>query len=72
MINPRYSFWFGVWTTILLLVASGTVSLTNVFPDAWVPMIKAWAALHGYSGAQPGPMVDAPAPQIPNPQGRKP
>lgn len=72
MISPKVSFWFGVWTSVLLLVASGTVGLTNVFPHDWVPYVQGWAsflgavnsvvltALHGYSGATSGPLVEAP------------
>lgn len=69
MVSARYAFWFGVWTNILLAIGSGTVVLTNVIPDGYIPRVTATAlalalinsialtALHGYSGDQSGPLV---------------
>lgn len=67
-VNPKFSFWFGVWTSILLLIASGSVKLTNVFPDQWIPYVTGWSmflgamnsvvltALHGLSSDIAGPL----------------
>lgn len=72
-IDPRIAFWFGVWTSVLLLVASGTVNLTGALPDLWVPVITKWCAIlgainstiltaaSGYSSNKSGPMVSIPA-----------
>jgi len=69
MVNPKFSFWFGVWTTVLIGVAGGTVHLTNMLPTDWIPYVVAWSsffafvnsavltALHGYSGEAPGPLT---------------
>lgn len=71
-IDPRYSFWFGVWTTVLLLIASAAFDLTHMVPAEWIPAVKAWAAglgainsailtaLHGYSGPTSGPLAAPP------------
>lgn len=73
-IDPRVAFWFGVWTSILLLVASGTINFTGALPDAWVPIITKWCAIlgainstiltaaSGYSSSKTGPMVNLPSP----------
>ena len=69
MIDPRVSFWLGVWTTILLMIGGGTVNLTHVVPDVWIPTINAWCvllgtinsavltALHGYASPNSGPLT---------------
>ena len=69
MIDPRISFWFGVWTSILMLIGGGTVNLAHVIPDAWIPTINAWCvllgainsavltAMHGYSAPKSGPLT---------------
>lgn len=59
----RFLFVFGVWTSILSLVAVGTVNFVGLVPADWVPMITKWAlnlvvvnttiqtALQGYPSA---------------------
>jgi hypothetical protein len=73
-IDPRIAFWFGVWTSVLLLVASGTINFTGALPDVYVPIITKWCAIlgainstiltaaTGYSGNKAGPLVSAPLP----------
>jgi predicted benzoate:H+ symporter BenE len=68
-INPTFSFWLGVVTTIMIGIGGGTVHLTHMVPDAWIPSITAWAmfgafvnsavltALHGMSSNQSGPLT---------------
>lgn len=68
MISPKFSFWFGVWTSIIGLVGAGTVQLVGL-PDQWIPIVKTWAlnftainsviltALYGFSGNQAGPLT---------------
>lgn len=69
MVNPNFSFWFGVWTSIIGLAAAGSVSFTGIIPADYVPVVKTWAvdlvainnviltALHGVSSNQAGPLV---------------
>lgn len=71
-IDPRLTFWFGVWTSVLLLVASGTINFTGALPDLWVPIVTKWCgilgainstiltAASGYSSSKSGPMIGAP------------
>jgi len=68
-VDPNISFWLGVITTVVLGIGSGTVSLTHMLPDAWIPTITAWClfigfvnsviltALHGMSSPQSGPLA---------------
>ncbi len=69
VVNPCISFWLGVAVTILVGIGGGSVSLTNVVPEAWVPTVHAVSnllgfigtailtALHGISSGQKGPLV---------------
>lgn len=71
-IDPRVAFYFGVWTSVLLLVASGTINFTGALPDLWVPIVTKWCAIlgavnstiltaaSGYSSNKSGPMVNVP------------
>lgn len=64
-IDPKVSYWINVVIGILMLIGSGTISLTN-FVDSETAAKIAGAALafsmilnlvlHGYSGPQPGPL----------------
>jgi hypothetical protein len=70
-IDPKVSFYFGVWTSILLLVASGGVSFEGVLPAAYVPLITKWCAIlgtvnstiltaaNGYSSNKTGPLASS-------------
>lgn len=72
-IDPKLTFYFGVWTSVLLLVASGTINFTGALPDLWVPIVTKWCgilgainstiltAASGYSSNKTGPMVSVPA-----------
>lgn len=64
-IDPKISYWINVIMGILLLIGTGTISLTNFVDSATAAKIASAAAafamilniiLHGYSGPQPGPM----------------
>lgn len=35
---------FGILTTILLMISTGTIHLTNMIPQRWIPPVTAWAA----------------------------
>ncbi len=68
-VNPNFSFWFGMWTSLLLLIGGGTIVLPLGIPHDWADLIKSWAlfggalnsailtALHGVSSSTPGPLT---------------
>ena len=70
-VNPTFTFWFGVITTIMQGIASGTVHLSGLVPDYSIPYITGWlglfvfinmtilTALHGFSTKQ-GPLAAPP------------
>jgi hypothetical protein len=74
-VDPNFTFWLGVGTTIAQGVASGTVHLSGLVPADWIAPITGWlgltvfinmtvlTALSGFSTAKPGPL--APPPTIP-------
>lgn len=41
----------GVVVAIEMQIGNGTMSLTNMVPDSWIPFVKAWAANLGSIGA---------------------
>ena len=69
MIDPKVAFWFGIIVSIAVGVGGGTVSLTHIVPDAYIPTIQAvnnlvaftgtvvLTALHGVSSNKPGPLT---------------
>lgn len=72
-LDPRIAFWFGVWTSILLMVASaGTSFFAGALPAMVIPIIVKWCAIlgtvnstiltaaSGYSSNKAGPMVSVP------------
>ena len=50
-VDPKYTFWLGVFVTIALAVGNGTVHLTDMVPLAWIKPIVAWNAFLGFIGA---------------------
>ncbi len=74
-IDPVFTFWLGVVTTIMQGVATGTVHLTALVPDAYIPIVTGWlslfvfinmsllTALTGFSSNKSGPL--APPPTLP-------
>lgn len=74
-VDPVFTFWLGLVTTILQGVTSGTVHLTGIVPEAYMNAVTAWiglivfinmavlTALAGYSSNKSGPL--APPPTIP-------
>jgi hypothetical protein len=77
-IDPIYTFWLGLITTILHGITSGTVHLTGIVPEAYMNTVTAWiglivfinmslmTALTGFSSAKSGPL--APPPTVPEAQ----
>jgi hypothetical protein len=72
-IDPKLSFYFGVWTSILLMIASAGVNFFDgALPAAYIPIIVKWCSIlgtinsailtaaSGYSSNKFGPMVSAP------------
>lgn len=67
-INAKWVMWFGVWTSLLLLIGSSPDLLHNVVPDAWIVHIVAvciflvkinnvlLTAGVGFSSNEPGPL----------------
>lgn len=68
-IDPKYSFWFGVWTSILLGLATGAVNLPSTIPHEVAAQITGWCAffgwinsviltaMNGYSSNKAGPLT---------------
>lgn len=73
-IDPVITFWFGVVTTIMQGLASGTVHLTGLIPVDYIPFVTGWlglfvfinmtilTALNGFSSAKTG--ILAPPPTV--------
>ena len=71
-IPPKAAFIFGLWTTLLLLIGSGTITLPLGIPHDWIDLIKSWCvfigavnstiltAAAGWSGPGSGPLAPAP------------
>lgn len=74
-VDPVFIFWFGVATTIMQGLASGTVHLTGLIPMDYIPVVTGWlgmfvfinmtilTALNGFSSAKTG--VFAPPTTVP-------
>jgi hypothetical protein len=70
--SPKLGFVVGILVTIEIAVSSGTLSLTQAVPAAWIPTVTAWSGilafigstlltfLHGYSSGDAGPLVAQP------------
>jgi hypothetical protein len=68
-IDPKVTFWFGVFTSLLLGVATGAVHLPATVPAPWAEDITSWCAfllwinttiltaMTGYSSSRSGPLV---------------
>jgi hypothetical protein len=68
-IDPKITFWLGVYTSILLGIATGAVHLPTNLPVILVQDITSWAAflgwintviltaMSGYSSHNAGPLV---------------
>ena len=68
-IDPKWVFYLGILVTVQTAVGQGAVPLTNMMPEAWIPMVKGWSqflgfigttvmtALSGFSSKAPGPLV---------------
>jgi hypothetical protein len=68
-IDPKWVFYLGILVTIQTAIGQGAVTLTNVFPELWIPYIKGWSqflgfigttimtALSGFSSKSSGPLV---------------
>lgn len=71
-VDPKVTFWFGVWTSVLLLVASTGVDHAPVLVAQYAPDVQ-WVcgvlykvnsvvmtALAGVSSSASGPLVSVP------------
>jgi len=68
-IDPKIAFWIGVVITCATAISGGTISLTHMLPDAWIPAATAWSsavatlgtafltAAHAISAPKSGPLV---------------
>lgn len=71
-VDPVFTFWLGLVTTILQGITSGTVHLTGIVPEAYIGQVTAWiglvvfinmsimTALTGFSSAKSGPLASPP------------
>lgn len=74
-IDPVITFWISLITTIAQGVATGTVHLTGLVPEMYLPIVTGWlglivfinmsflTALSGFSSNKSGPL--APPPTVP-------
>lgn len=73
MVSSKFTFFFGLWTTVLLVIVNGGAHmLDNVVPEAWIPYVLGWSgfmgainsailtALAGYADRSAGPLTKAP------------
>lgn len=72
-IDPKFTFWFGVWTNVLILVAGYGVEHAPAFIATYAPTVQWFCALlaqlnsvvltafAGASSNKPGPLTGAPA-----------
>ena len=68
-IDPTIAFWVGVAITFATAISGGTIHLTHMLPDAWIPAATAWSsaiatlgtafltAAHALSAPKSGPLV---------------
>lgn len=68
-IDPKWVFWLGVLVTIETAIGQGTVKLTSLVAEQWIPTITGWCtllsfignvlmtALAGYSSKTAGPLI---------------
>jgi hypothetical protein len=71
-IDPKITFWFGVWTNILMLIGGGTIKFAGLLSDPIAFKVTGWClftatinsviltALTGYSSNAKGPLVNTP------------
>lgn len=71
-VDPVTIFWISLITTILQGLTSGTVHLTGLVPDAYIPMVTGWmglivfvnmsflTALNAFSSNKSGPLAPPP------------
>lgn len=49
-VNPSWAFWLGIVIFLEQGIGQGTVKLTNVIPEEWIPYVVAWCALLAWAG----------------------
>lgn len=71
-IDPVITFWISLVTTIAQGIATGTVHLTGLVPEAYLPIVTGWlglivfinmsflTALSGFSSNKSGPLAPPP------------
>ena len=76
-IDPKIAFYFGVWTSVLVLVGGSPDLLHNVLPDPWIVHVVAACLLFGkvnnllltaaigFSSMKPGPLAKLTLPSNP-------
>ncbi len=74
-VDPVVTFWISLFTTIAQGIATGTVHLTGLIPEMYIPVVTGWlglivfinmsflTALSGLSSSRSGPL--APPPTLP-------
>jgi hypothetical protein len=50
MDSATVNFWIALAVTIDTGVAGGTVHLTNMVPENWIPTVTAWGAFWAFAG----------------------
>lgn len=50
-LSPTARFVIGVFITLAIGISSGAVVLTHAIPDAWIPIVTAWAGIFAFIGS---------------------
>lgn len=71
-VDPKFTFYLGIITTVLQGITSGTIHLTGLVPPDWLPYVTGWVglavfinmtiltALNGFSSNASGPLAPPP------------
>lgn len=50
-IDPVVRFWIGIAVTVAIAVSGGTLTLTHVVPQDWIPIVTAWCSIIAFVGS---------------------
>lgn len=50
-LDPNIKFLIGIFITLCIGIAGGTVNLTHAIPENWVPAVEAWSGVIAFVGS---------------------